>query len=60
MGTFVAGIVAAFIGGVLGAAAAFTLVFVSAGPTPDEVASERQSENIESSTLAEDLAYGNR
>lgn len=60
MGSLLAGIASAFIGGVLGAAAAFTLVTVSSGPTPEEVASERQSEQIDSSTLASDLAYGNR
>lgn len=60
MGSLLAGIVSAFIGGVLGTAAAFTVVTVSSGPTPDEVASERQSEQIDSSTLASDLAYGNR
>ena len=60
MGRPLAGIVSAFIGGVLGAAAAFTLVILTSGPTPEEVASERQSEQIDSSTLASDLAYGNR
>jgi hypothetical protein len=60
MGNLLAGIVSGFIGGALAAAAAFTLVSVSSGPTPDEVASERQNEQIDSSTLATDIAYGNR
>jgi hypothetical protein len=55
MKTVVSGIVAAFIGGALAAAAVFTLVGVSSGPTPDEVATDRQVESIG----ADDLAYGN-
>jgi hypothetical protein len=60
MSTVVAGIVSAFIGGALAAAAAFTLVSVGSGPSPAEVAAERQNEQIDSSSLAPDLAYGNR
>ncbi len=53
MGSVLAGIVAAFIGGALAAAAVFTVVLVSSGPTPTEVAQDRQVEVI-------DLAYGSR
>jgi hypothetical protein len=56
MGNHLAGILSAFIGGVLAAAAAFTLVILSSGPTPDEVATERQNEKIDAS----DIANGNR
>lgn len=53
MGSLVAGVISAFIGGVLAAAAVFTVVQVSSGPTPTDVAQDRQVEVI-------DLAYGNR
>lgn len=55
MSTVIGGIVAAFIGGALATAAVFTVVGVSSGPTPDEVATDRQVESIG----ADDLAYGN-
>lgn len=53
MGTLLTGIISAFIGGALATAAVFTLVGAGAGPTPAEVAQDRQVEVI-------DLAYGNR
>jgi hypothetical protein len=55
MNTLVTGIVAAFVGGVLAAAAVFTLVGVTEGPSPSEVAAERQV-----GVDAGDLAYGSR
>lgn len=54
MSNVLAGIVAAFIGGALAAAAVFTLVGVSSGPSPEEVASDRQVESVNV------LVYGER
>ena len=56
MGTLIAGIVSAFVGGALATALVFTVVGVSQGPTPDEVATDRQVEAVG----ADDLAYGSR
>lgn len=55
MGSMIAGIVAAFIGGGLAVASAVTMVGLAGGPSPEQVAQDRQ----ESPVGVEDLAYGN-
>ena len=56
MGTVIAGIASAFVGGALATAIVLTVVGVSEGPTPADVATDRQVEAVG----ADDLAYGNR
>ena len=53
MGTVLTGLVGAVIGAGLAIAAAVTLVNVAGGPSPQEVAQERDQ-----AVDAEDLAYG--